>query len=359
MREVVNRSSELMQLLKMIAPGTELREGLDNVLKAKTGGLIVIGDSESVLNLVDGGFKIDQDYTPARLYELAKMDGAIVLSKDGKKILYANTQLTPDSSISTAQTGTRHRTSERVAKQTNELVICISQRRNLITLFKGNISYLIKDTSQVLAKANQALQTFEKYKATSDDFLSTLNEFEFEDIVTLESVVKALQRAELAMRVAAEVEGYIIELGDEGRLIELQLRELSENIEKEERLILKDYKKDGLNLDEIYTKFTELSRNEVLDARIIAKMLGYEGDIPLEDIEVSSKGYRLLNKIPKMPSIIIENIVSDFGNFKDIIRASTEQLDDVEGIGEIRAKNIKQGLKRMQEQFLYDSRFYR
>lgn len=359
MREVVNRSSELMQLLKMIAPGTELREGLDNVLKAKTGGLIVIGDSESVLNLVDGGFKIDQDYTPARLYELAKMDGAIVLSKDGKKILYANTQLTPDSSISTAQTGTRHRTSERVAKQTNELVICISQRRNLITLFKGNISYLIKDTSQVLAKANQALQTFEKYKATSDDFLSTLNEFEFEDIVTLESVVKALQRAELAMRVAAEVEGYIIELGDEGRLIELQLRELSENIEKEERLILKDYKKDGLNLDEIYTKFTELSRNEVLDARIIAKMLGYEGDIPLEDIEVSSKGYRLLNKIPKMPSIIIENIVSAFGNFKDIIRASTEQLDDVEGIGEIRAKNIKQGLKRMQEQFLYDSRFYR
>lgn len=359
MREVVNRSSELMQLLKMIAPGTELREGLDNVLKAKTGGLIVIGDSEAVLNLVDGGFKIDQDYTPARLYELAKMDGAIVLSRDGKKILYANTQLTPDSSITTAQTGTRHRTSERVAKQTNELVICISQRRNLITLFKGNINYLIKDTSQVLAKANQALQTFEKYKATCDDVISTLNEFEFEDIVTLESVVKALQRAELAMRVAAEVEGYIIELGDEGRLIDLQLRELSENIEKEEMLILKDYMKDGLKLDEIYAKFTELSRNEVLDARIIAKMLGFETDTPLEDIEVSPKGYRLLNKIPKMPSIIIENMVSAFGNFKDIIRATTEELDDVDGIGEIRAKNIKQGLNRMQEQFLYDSRFYR
>ena len=179
MREVWNRSIELMQILKMIAPGTELREGLDNVLKAKTGGLIVIGDSESVMKLVDGGFKIDQDYTPARLYELAKMDGAIVLSKDAKRILYANAQLTPDASISTAQTGTRHRTSERVAKQTNELVVCISQRRNVISLFKGNINYLIKDTSQVLAKANQALQTFEKYKSTCDDVLSTLNEFEF------------------------------------------------------------------------------------------------------------------------------------------------------------------------------------
>lgn len=359
MREVWNRSSELMQILKMIAPGTELREGLDNVLKAKTGGLIVIGDSESVLKLVDGGFKIEQDYTPARLYELAKMDGAIVLSKDGKKILFANTQLTPDASISTAQTGTRHRTSERVAKQTNELVVCISQRRNVITLFKGNISYLIKDTSQVLARANQALQTFEKYKSTCDDVLATLNEFEFEDIVTLENVVKALQRAELAMRVAAEVEGYIIELGDEGRLIELQLKELSENIEKEERLIIKDYCKDNLKLEDVYTKLTELSRDEVVEARTIAKLLGYDSDVALEDTEVSSKGYRLLNKIPKMPTNIIENMVNAFGSFKDIIRASIEELDDVEGIGEIRAKNIKQGLTRMQEQFLYDSRFYR
>lgn len=379
MREVWNKSAELMQILKMIAPGTDLREGLDNVLKAKTGGLIVIGDSDTVLKLVDGGFKIDQDYTPARLYELAKMDGAIVLSKDGKKILYANTQLTPDSLISTAQTGTRHRTSERVAKQTNELVVCISQRRNVITLFKGNISYLIKDTSQVLAKANQALQTFEKYKVSCDEVLATLNEFELENIVTLENVIKAIQRAELAMRVAAEVGGYIIELGDEGRLIELQLKELSENIEKEEKLILKDYSQlknktediqneksskeepqsEETKLEEIYNKLTTLSRDEVMDVRTITKLLGYDSDTATEDTEVYAKGYRLLNKIPKMPTNIIENMVSAFGNFNDILRASIEELDDVEGIGEIRAKNIKQGLTRMQEQFLYDSRFYR
>lgn len=359
MREIWNRSAELMQILKMIAPGTELREGLDNVLKARTGGLIVIGDSENVLKLVDGGFKIEQDYTPARIYELAKMDGAIVLSKDGKRILYANTQLTPDASIPTAQTGTRHRTAERVAKQTNELVVCISQRRNVITLFKGNISYLIKETSQVLARANQALQTFEKYKKTCDEVLATLNEFEFENIVTLENVIKAIQRTELAMRVAVEVEGYIVELGDEGRLIELQLKELSENIEKEEKLILRDYIVGDKKIDEVYTKIIELSREEVLDPHQIAKLLGYDSEVPFEDKEVFPRGYRLLNKIPKMPSTIIENMVESFGSFKDIIRASIDELDDVEGIGEIRAKNIKHGLTRMQEQFLYDSRFYR
>ena len=177
--------------------------------------------------------------------------------------------------------------------------------------------------------------------------------------MTLENVVKSLQRAELAMRVAAEVEGYIIELGDEGRLIELQLKELSENIEKEEKLILKDYLKEGLDMDVIYTKLTEFSRDEVMDPRAVAKLLGYTPENALEDLEVRPKGYRLLNKIPKMPITIIENMIEAFGNFKDIIRASIEELDDVEGIGEIRAKNIKQGLIRMQEQFLYDSKFYR
>ena len=210
-----------------------------------------------------------------------------------------------------------------------------------------------------MARANQALQTFEKYKVICDEVIATLNEFEFENIATLESVIKAIQRAELAMRVATEVEGYITELGDEGRLLELQLRELSENIEKEEKLILKDYYKEPKNVEEIYNKIIDLSRDELLEPRIVAKLLGYDTDTPLEDTEVYPRGYRLLNKIPKMPSTIIENMVSAFGSFKDIIRASIEELDDVEGIGEIRAKNIKRGLTRMQEQFLYETRFYR
>ena len=130
--------SEKESILKLIAPGTKIREGVENILKAKTGALIVIGDSKEVLDIVDGGFRIDVDYSPSKLYELAKMDGAIVLSTDLKKILWANTQLIPSSSVATSETGTRHRTAERTAKQTGELVISVSQRRNIITLFKGN-----------------------------------------------------------------------------------------------------------------------------------------------------------------------------------------------------------------------------
>ena len=156
--------TEMIEILKLIAPGTPIREGLENILKAKTGGLIVIGDSKEVLDLVDGGFSIDVDYTPAKLYELAKMDGAIVLSGDLRKILLANTQLIPSSEIPTNETGTRHRTAERTAKQTGKLVISVSQRRNIITIYKGNLRYVLEDTSKVITKANQALQTVEKYK---------------------------------------------------------------------------------------------------------------------------------------------------------------------------------------------------
>ena len=359
MRNTWGRSEELLHILKSVAPGTELRDGLDNILKAKTGALIVIGDSDEVMKLADGGFKINEDYSPARLYELAKMDGAIVLSKDAKKILLANTQLVPDPSISTVETGTRHRSGERVAKQTGEMVISISQRRNVITIFKGNMRYIIKDSSQVLAKANQAIQTVERYKVSFDEVISTLNEFEFEDIVTLENVVKAIQRAELMMRVASEVNGYIIELGDEGRLLNMQLRELSSNIEKEELLIIKDYLRTKSSAEDVLDVISEMSHGELMDITILAKYLGYTVESSLDDIEVATRGYRLLNKIPKTPITIIDNIVKGLGNFQHVIRASIEELDEIDGIGEVRAKNIKQGIKRMHEQVIYDSKFYR
>lgn len=359
MRKDLAKEHEVYQILKMIAPGTVLREGLENILKARTGALIVIGDSQEVINLADGGFKIDEDYSPAKIYELAKMDGAIVLSKDAKKILLANTQLVPDPTITTIETGTRHRTAERMAKQTNELVICISQRRNLITIFKGNIRYVIKESANVLSRANQALQTVEKYKATFDETISTLNEFEFDDVVTLENVVIAVQRAETCMRAVAEVNRYITELGDEGRLVELQLTELTKNLDMEETLLIKDYIRGKESEDEVILKISELSRNELMDSNHLAKVLGYDVETTLDDIEISPKGYRQLSKIPKTPINIIDNMSKLLGDFQHIIRASIEELDDVEGIGEVRAKNIKQGIKRMHEQVIYDSKFYR
>lgn len=359
MRNEWGKNQELFQILKMVAPGTDLREGLENILKARTGALIVIGDSPEVMALTDGGFKIDEDYSPAKIYELAKMDGAIVLSKDAKKILLANTQLIPDASIQTIETGTRHRTSERMAKQTNELVISISQRRNLITIFKGNFRYVIKESANVLSRANQALQTVEKYKATFDETISTLNEFEFDDVVTLENVIIAIQRAELCMRVVTEVNRYIIELGDEGRLIELQLTELTKNLDVEEFLLIKDYLVTENTVENVIEKISDLSRNELMDSANLVKLLGYKEDTRIEDIEVSPKGYRQLSKIPKTPINIIDNMSKLLGDFQHIIRATIEELDDVEGIGEVRAKNIKQGIKRLHEQVIYDSKFYR
>lgn len=346
-----------MEMLKTVAPGTELRLGLENILKTKTGALIVIGDTKEVLDIVDGGFYINEEYSPSKLYELAKMDGAIVLSSDVKKILYANAQLIPSQTITTKETGTRHRTAERVAKQTGNLVISISQRRNIITIFKENIRYTLEETTKVLGKANQALQTLERYRKVFDNKLNTLNEYEFNDIVTLDNVITCIQRAEMVMTVVEEVKRFIYELGEDGRLVKMQLEELIGDLEKEELLIIKDYIATGKRKDptKILKEIRNMENTEIMGTQIVAKLLGYESFENYEEIAVYPKGYRVLNKIPKMPSNIIDNLVKSFKSFQHILLASTEELDNVEGIGEIRARSIKQSLKRMQEQFVFDN----
>jgi diadenylate cyclase len=354
---MATKNDEITDILKLIAPGTPIRDGLENILKAKTGGLIVIGDKKEVLDLVDGGFKLDIDYSPARLYELAKMDGAIVLSADFKKILFANTQLIPDSSVPTSETGTRHRTAERTARQTGSLVISISQRRGIITIFKGTIRYVLEETSQVISKASQALQTVEKYKKVFDNKLSILNEYEFNDIVTLENVIIAIQRAEMAMRVIEEVKKAIYELGDEGRLLEMQLAELTGDMENEELLIVKDYIAPGRKKapEKVLEEIKNLNRDDLLKPDKIATALGYEDFDNYDEVGVYTRGYRILNKIPRMPSNIVENLVKSFKSFQHILAAEIPQLDDVDGIGEVRARTIKQSLRRMQDQFVFDN----
>lgn len=347
----------ITEVLKLIAPGTPIRDGLENILKAKTGALIVIGDNKEVLDLVDGGFSLDIDYTSSRLYELAKMDGAIVISNDLKKILYANTQLIPSSNINTTETGTRHRTAERTAKQTGSLVISISQRRSIITVFKGNSRYVLEDTSKVISKANQALQTVEKYKKVFDNKLSLLNEYEFNDIVTLENVVHVIQRAEMVMKVVEEVNRSIFELGEEGRLLEMQLEELIGDLEKEELLIIKDYIAPSRRkaAEKILLEIQSLEHEDLIVMEKIAKLLGYENFDNYDEVGVYTRGYRVLSKVPRMPSNIVENLVKSFKSFQHILAADMQQLDDVDGIGEVRARTIKQALKRMQEQFVFDN----
>ncbi len=245
MRE--EKSKELMGILKIMAPGTTLREGLENILRAKTGGLIVLGDGKEILDIVDGGFGINAEYSPAYIYELAKMDGAIVISSDLKKILYANTQLMPSSTIPTFETGTRHRTAQRIAKQTGYVVVAISQRRTIITVYKDDIKYVLRDSSIILAKANQAVQTLEKYVSVLERVVSNLNLLEFQDLATLFDVISAIQRTEMVMRIVGEIERYICELGNEGRLISMQLNELIRSVEEDGILLIRDYCQSGMS----------------------------------------------------------------------------------------------------------------
>ena len=348
---------KITKILRKIAPGTPIRDGLENILKARTGALLLFTDNEEYIkDLVDGGFYINEDYTSSKLYELAKMDGAIVLSEDMKKIQFANAELIPSSSIPTVETGTRHRTAERTAKQTGELVISISQRRNIITIFYDNERYILEDTEVVLNKANQAIQTLEKYKKVFDGKLNILNEYEFNDVVTLENVLSVIQRAEMVMHIVEEIEKQIAELGDDGRLVDMQLEQLLVGLEKEEELIIKDYLIiEDKKIEEILEEIANLSYEDLLKEQNLAKILGYESFADFDEVSVYPRGYRILNKIPRMPNSIVENLVNSFESFQHIIDAGIEELDNVEGIGEVRARNIKNSLNRMQEQFVFDN----
>ena len=255
----------------------------------------------------------------------------------------------PDASIPTFETGTRHRTAHRVAKQTGDIVVAISQRRNMITVYKGDIRYVLRESSVILEKANQAIQTLEKYVAVLDRVINNLNLLEFQDLTTLFDVATAIQRTEMVMRIVEEIKMYILELGNEGRLVSMQLNELVKHIERDGILLIKDYIKEGYEADEVYTDIQKLTQTELLDLEAISKVIGYGSESLVETL-ISPKGYRMLSKVPRIPANVIENLINQFKDLTSIIDAEIEDLDKVEGIGEARAKAIRSGLKRINEQ---------
>lgn len=346
----------LSEALRLLAPGTAFREGLDNVLGAKTGALIVVGYDDSVKELVDGGFHIDSPFTAAHLYELCKMDGAIILSNDVKRIHYANAQLVPSSSIPSTETGIRHRTAQRTAKQTGKLVVSISQRRNTITVYKGSVRYALRDIRVILTKANQAIQTLEKYKSVLDQTTTNLSALEFEELVTLNDVALVIQRIEMVLRIKREIQSYINELGSEGRLIHMQLEELVSHVEEEAEWLIKDYAKDPAiqTPAKVFDDLKHLSSDDLLEQIYVVRILGYSGSINIHEESVSPRGYRILNKIPRLPGNIIQKLTFRFEKLPKIMMASIDELDDVEGIGDVRARAIQEGLRRIQEQVFID-----
>lgn len=351
-RDEAEREVAWKRTLRLIAPGTALREGVENVLRSKTGGLIVVGHDSRVASLMDGGFAIRSPFSPAALYELAKMDGAIVLSEDARDILYANVQLNPDPSIPTQETGTRHRTAERVARQTRRLVICVSQRRHVITLYQADLRYLLRDIGAIVARTNQALQTLERYKTALDSALANLSALEMDESVALSEVTSLLQRFEMVRRIRAELQVHIAELGAEGRLAAMQLEELTGRIDEELYLLVRDYAcpDSGPSPQEILNELQGLTAEELPKGQLVAQLLGYSPGIDLAEQAVSPRGYRILHKIPRLPQPVIDNLADEFPTLGQIVSASLQELDEVEGIGAVRARTIKEGLRRVQVQ---------
>jgi diadenylate cyclase len=359
----MNKKSEelLLDCLKIVAPGTDLRLGIEYILQGKTGGLIVVGDSEEVLKLVNGGFYIGCSFSPTKFYELAKMDGAIILSSDGKRILYANTHLFPNPDINTSETGTRHRTAERVAKQTNTLVISISAKRDVVTIYKGDIKYMLEESRAILSKANQALQTLEKYKEGLDELTFNLTVKELEDIVTLFDVVSVLQRSSIVQRTEKEVKKYITELGSEGKLLNMQTEELMTNILNDSLNIITDYAltDNGVDSSELKDRINLLGEKELLKLDGIAKILGYEIEGSLKELNVHPRGLRIVSEVRRLPQSIIINLIDKFGNLKNILNANIEELSEIAGMGKIRARSLHDRLKKFSEYYLYNDLYNR
>ncbi|MEA4883556.1 MAG: DNA integrity scanning diadenylate cyclase DisA [Clostridia bacterium] len=344
-------SERLRRIFHVVAPGTALNEGLENILRARTGGLIVVGDTPEMMQAVRGGFRLDAEFTPAALYELAKMDGAIILSPNADRIMYANVTLATDPDIPSRETGLRHSTAERIAKMTGQLVIAISQRRSVITVYAGHTRYVLRDIGVVLAKANQALQTMANYRDSLSKALAGLTALEFVEEVTIIDVVRVLQRYELMRRVADEVSDYIAELGLEGRLVRIQADEIVAGTLEEVLFVAMDYIPEGgqAEAERLLHTVADWSFDEVLDLSLLSRALTRNPSISLES-GASPRGYRALSKIARLPVSVVQNVVQGFGSLKVIRAASVEELDEVDGIGEVRARAVREGLARLRDQ---------
>ncbi len=346
----------LLDALAAVAPGKPLREGLDRILQADMGALVVVGDGPEVLSICSGGFLLDAAFSPQRLSELAKMDGAVILAADASRIARANVHLVPSPNVPTSETGTRHRTAERVARSIAVPVISVSEDQSVIAVYVKAEKHPLEPIPRLLARANQALSTLERYKTRLDTVAGSLSALEIEDLVTLRDVVAVLQRSEMVRRISEEIDRHIVELGVDGRLVRLQLEELMAGVEDDRRLMIRDYvhEEAGWHLGEALDGFANLSTDDLLDLTAVAAMLHLPGGRTNLEEALSPRGYRLLSKVPRLPEAVVDRIVDRFGSLQKIMRATVTDLDDVKEVGETRARAIKEGLSRLAETSILD-----
>ena len=350
------RNPELLAAIAKIAPGTGLREAVDDVIRSREGALIVVGDPNELSFLYSGGIRLDAPFRPQLLYELAKMDGAIIVDAAIKRLAWANVQLMPDPTIPSNETGTRHRTAERVAKQTGALVVSVSQQRETVTVFVGPARYQLDPVADVLAKTNQALGTLDTYRQRLEQVLTRLTALEFQNAVVLDDVLVVLQRAEMTSRMAQRITRDCAELGSEGRLIRLQLEELVGDVPAERDAIVRDYHALGPGEDATaaLAQLAALSYQDLLEFGRLAEVLGYDRSVNPLDHSVAPRGYRILSHIPRLPEPLVRRVVIGLGSLDAVVRASQRELESVEGVGAVRAREIREGLRRLQEHNLVD-----
>jgi diadenylate cyclase len=347
----------LRSVLATVAPGTVLRDGLERILRGNTGALVVLGFDRVVEDLCTGGFPLDVEFSATRLRELCKMDGAVVLTSDGERITRAATHLMPDPAIPTEESGTRHRTAQRVARQTGYPVISVSQSMRIISLYLGEVRYVLGSTGELLTRANQAINTLERYKARLDEVSGALSALEIEDLVTVRDVALVAQRLEMVRRIADEVTGEVVELGTDGRLLALQLEELMAGVDADRDLIVRDYTPPGRRSRtpaQVQNELAGLSQTDLLDLTLVAKAMGLTSTPEGLDNAASPRGHRLLARVPRMPGAILDRVVEHFAGLQKLLAASAEDLQVVDGVGETRARAVREAISRLAEVSIID-----
>jgi diadenylate cyclase len=345
--------------LAMVAPGTALRDGLERIVRGNTGALVVVGCDPVVLAICSGGFELDTEFSATRLRELAKMDGAIVLDQAASRIIRAAVQLVPDPGLPTQESGTRHRTAERAARQTGFPVITVSKSMRTIAVFAGGERYALEGSAALLARTHTELDTLDRYRRRLDEVTRVLTALEIEDRATPADIALVAQQLEMVTRVADGISGYLVELGTDAGLLRFQLDELTAGIRRQRQLLLRDYQPDALACAEPSAiagradPLAALDADAVADLASVAAAIGLPGpDDPAD--RVSPRGYRLLGQVPRLPQGITDGLVGQFGGLQKLLSASAQELRQVPGMDPALAATIRTGLARIAEAALLD-----
>ncbi len=324
-----------------LIPGQALRNGVDLIADKKTGALIVVGTSARLEKISSGGIALNNcSYTPEMLSELAKMDGAIVVDISVNNILKANVHLNPSDDIATSQTGTRHRTAERVSVETQLSVVAVSEESSTIKVFNGNDVNELEESSIIFGRVNESLQSVDRTRRRFDDAVLELGELEIENTLTNQQVLEVIQRGELLGRLSQQVRKEAIDLGEDSGLVMIQIDSLESGVRNTLDLVLKDHlpAKRFRSIFKAVDEIANLTYEELNTIQHLGSVLFME---PLDEVSVS-KGYRVLGRLPGLPDNLHDSLIQKFKTLPNLLNAPTDKLFEVEGIGRNRAQQLRE-----------------